>query len=576
VAAAPSEDSPSVPDLSQDEINSLFGAPADSQDAPAESAELSQADIDALLAGTADEEEAEVSEPEEVVAQLEITDEELMGLTLDAPSEPTPEAPDLDSLAAAADVDPPDAETPAEATETDDPAVHAVAAAAMAMEAGPASDDEDVIETLEVLEEPSQSRRLLGLPIRLLAAVVVAPLLLIAVVAVFALGGGGDAAVDEVALAQEEEPPVETAVETAPAAEVPAEPDTVTEAPAISEPENVAEAVAEPLPEEKVAPSEEPVEAVSPPVEEQVREPVSEPAPEIEIASLTEPEPLGPVPDPPEGIIAPSPEPFDIEFPEFTFSDPAGDGFNPLTGEPRLIIVPAADILQLSVGTTDLRGGMTSGLELTEDGFAGPAAGTEVTVVFGASPTDLTRGTFRLSLNGRFASASRLDLAPDSAVGMPAGSQLSINIWKEAGTWRGEQVTWNRDLGAAVRVGQFTSFSVRQNRIIIIIPAPLLFLSMPDGVLFDDFQFYIGDEHISDTIAIADFIGRDVPLQALDPLLVDLAGRIASGQPAHTQAFADSLDDFQTRILLHNERRALGLLSVIDPAFRLIQPVSRL
>ncbi len=291
---------------------------------------------------------------------------------------------------------------------------------------------------------------------------------------------------------------------------------------------------------------------------------------------MPEPEPLEPAADPPEGIIAPSPEPFDVEFPKFTFSDPAGDGFNPRTGEPRLIIVPAADILQLSVVTTDLRGGATSGRELTEDGFAGPAAGTEVTVVFGASPTDLTRGTFRLSLNGRFASASRLDLAPDSAVGMPAGSQLSINIWKEAGTWRGEQVTWNRDLGAAVRVGQFTSFSLRQNRIIIIIPTPLLFLSMPDGVLSDDFQFYIGVEHISDTIAIADFIGRDVPLQALDPLLVDLAGRIANGQPAHTQAFADSLDDFQTRILLHNERRALGLLSVIDPAFRLIQPVSRL
>ena len=161
-------------------------------------------------------------------------------------------------------------------------------------------------------------------------------------------------------------------------------------------------------------------------------------------------------------------------------------------------------------------------------------------------------------------------------MGMPAGSQLSINIWKEAGTWRGEQVTWNRDLGAAVRVGQFTSFSVRQNRIIIVIPTPLLFMSMPDGVLSDDFQFYIGVEHISDTIAIADFIGRDVPLQALDPLLVDLAGRIASGQPAHTQEFEDSLDAFQIRILLHNERRALGLLSVIDPAFRLIQPISRL
>ena len=188
VAAAPTADAPSVPDLSQDEINSLFGAPADSQDAPTGSAELSQADIDALLAGTADEGEAEVSEPEEVVAQLEITDEELMGLTLDAPSEVAAEAPDLDSLAAAADVDPPDVETPAEATATDDPAVDAVAAAGMAMEAGPATDDEAVIETLEVLEEPSQSRRLLGLPIRLLAAVVVAPLLLIAVVAVFALG----------------------------------------------------------------------------------------------------------------------------------------------------------------------------------------------------------------------------------------------------------------------------------------------------------------------------------------------------------------------------------------------------
>jgi hypothetical protein len=49
VAAAPTADAPSVPDLSQDEINSLFGAPADSQDAPTGSAELSQADIDALL-----------------------------------------------------------------------------------------------------------------------------------------------------------------------------------------------------------------------------------------------------------------------------------------------------------------------------------------------------------------------------------------------------------------------------------------------------------------------------------------------------------------------------------------------
>ena len=238
--------------------------------------------------------------------------------------------------------------------------------------------------------------------------------------------------------------------------------------------------------------------------------------------------------------------------------------------------MPAADILNLSVVTTDLRGSPASGRELTEDGFAGAAAGTEITVVLGRSPSELTRGSFRLSLNGRFASATSRDLSPDDAVGLPAGSQLAINIWKEAGTWRGEQVTWNRELGAAVRVGQFTSFAVRQNRIILTIPTPLLFLAMPDGVLSDDFQFYVGVEHISDTIAISDFIGHGAPLRALDPLLVDLAGRLASGQPTHTPEFEDSLDDFQIRILLHGERRALGLLSITDPRFQLTQPVSRL
>ena len=586
IPAAGSEEG-SVPDLSQDEIDSLFGSPATPSETAAESAELSQADIDALLAGGPADDDAEISEPDlsdsdEIVAQLEITDEELMGLTMETPGAEPPEALDLDSLAALADAEPPADEMSDE--EPHDPAADAVAAAAIAMEAEPAPAGDDEIETIEVgdPEDPATpSRRLLGLPARLLAAVVAVPMLLIVVVAVIALGRGGDTPADEVALVQEEPPVVEPAAEV-PAEEpvtepaTPAESEPSPEAEVVGEPEATGEAAAESVPEGEPSPAESPVAAESAAPEEAVEEPVLEPGPEAETAPLPEPEPLEPAPTPPEGIIAPAPEPADIEFPEFTFSDPAGDGFNPRTGEPRLIIVPAADILNLSVATTDLRGSPTSGLELTADGFAGAAAGTEVTVVFGASPGDLTRGTFRLSLNGRFASATAQDLAPDDSVGLPAGSQLAINVWKEGGTWRGEQVTWNRDLGAAVRVGQFTSFSVRQNRINLTIPTPLLFLSMPEGVVSDVFQFYVGVEHISDSIAISDFIGHDTPLQALDPLLVDLTGRIASGQPTHTPEFEGSLDDFQTRVLLHNERRALGLLSITDPQFRLTQPVSRL
>ena len=66
-----------------------------------------------------------------------------------------------------------------------------------------------------------------------------------------------------------------------------------------------------------------------------------------------------------------------------------------------------------------------------------------------------------------------------------------------------------------------------------------------------------------------------MPLEALDPLLVDLTGRIAAGQPTHTPEYEDTLSEMQTRVLLHNERRARGLLSVVDPAFRLAQPVAR-
>ena len=57
--ASEPQDSPavaaSVPDLIQDEIDSLFGSPASAPEVEAEeeSAELSQADIDALLSGTA-------------------------------------------------------------------------------------------------------------------------------------------------------------------------------------------------------------------------------------------------------------------------------------------------------------------------------------------------------------------------------------------------------------------------------------------------------------------------------------------------------------------------------------------
>ena len=432
-ASAPVAEAPSVPDLSQDEIDSLFGTPSAPEQAPAESAELSQADIDSLLAGTTEEVEADLAEPEEVVAQLEVTDEELMGLTVDTPGGEVTEAPDLDSLAAMADAGPAAEESPA--GETVDPAADAVAAAAVAMEAESTSVDDGEIEALEVLEVPSPSKRLLGLPVRLLAAVVGVPVILIVVVAVVALGRGGGVPVEAVA-------PAESTAETA-SGEALAEPESLVESESSTEAEAIGESdtAAESLPEGAPAPGEPPVEAESPPVEDLVEEPLSDSPPESETALSPEPEPLDPAPTPPEGIIGPSPEPAEIEFPEFTFSDPAGDGFNPGTGEPRLILVPAADILNLSVVTTDLRGSPASGRELTEDGFAGAAAGTEITVVLGRSPSELTRGSFRLSLNGRFASATSRDLSPDDAVGLPAGSQLAINIWKEAGTWRGEQVT---------------------------------------------------------------------------------------------------------------------------------------
>ena len=188
-ASAPVAEAPSVPDLSQDEIDSLFGTPSAPEQAPAESAELSQADIDSLLAGTTEEVEADLAEPEEVVAQLEVTDEELMGLTVDTPGGEVTEAPDLDSLAAMADAGP--AAEESSAGETVDPAADAVAAAAVAMEAESTSVDDGEIEALEVLEVPSPSKRLLGLPVRLLAAVVGVPVILIVVVAVVALGRGG-------------------------------------------------------------------------------------------------------------------------------------------------------------------------------------------------------------------------------------------------------------------------------------------------------------------------------------------------------------------------------------------------
>ncbi|MDP6348556.1 MAG: hypothetical protein QF719_00525 [Chloroflexota bacterium] len=544
------QDSPavaaSVPDLSQDEIDSPFGSPAAAPEVEAEeeSAELSQADIDALLAGTAPTEEDEAAVSDEGIPQLEITDEELMMLEEEPVVEGAAEALDLDALAALADDDE-SAEEPAAVVADDEPdPVAAAAAVAMEVEI-----DDDGAATLDILDDATQPRRIFGLPMRLLAAVAAVPLVLVAALVFAALGGGGDSSAEEV-LAE------------APAEEVPAAEDHEADAK---------------LPEAGVEASHEPAAEA----DEHADEPAAEmdeheaTEPEAEKTPPAEPPPLEPASPPPPGIIGPSAEVAEVVFPRFNFSDPAGDGINPLSGEPRLNIVPAADILELSVATTDLQGGTAGGDELTDDGFAGPSAGLEVTVSLGAAPGELPRGTFELRLSGRFTSVTGADLAPAGVTGMPEGSQLSFNIWKQGGAWQGEQIAWNPAIKAAVRVGQFRNFSVQQNRISLAIPSPLLFMSMPDGVEKDDFQFYVRVEHITDTIAISDYVGSDVPLEALDPLLVDLTGRIAVGQPTHIPEYEDTLSEMQTRVLLHNERRARGLLSVVDPAFRLAQPVAR-
>ncbi len=570
--ASEPQDSPavaaSVPDLSQDEIDSLFGAPASDPEVEVveESAELSQADIDALLAGSASTEEDEFAVTDEGIPQLEITDEELMMLEQDPVEEGATEALDLDALAALADDDGP-TEEPAADVSDDEPDPVAAAAAAVAMEVEVEVEvevDDEGAATLDITEDGAGPRQIFGLPMRLLAAVAAVPLVLIAALAFTVLGGGEDS-------------PAEEVVAETPAEEVPADEAHPPEAEAV--PADADHEAAETV-EPAVEPAADEHEATEPEVEsEVVEEPTVVPEPEetpaAERTPPPEPPPLEPAPPPPAGIIGPSTEVAEVVFPRFSFNDPAGDGINPLSGEPRLNIVPAADILELSVATTDLQGGTAGGGELTDDGFAGPSAGLEVTVRLGAAPGELARGTFELRLSGRFASATAADLAPTGVTGMPEGSQLSFNIWKQGGAWQGEQIAWNPALKAAVRVGQFTNFSVQQNRISLAIPSPLLFMSMPDGVERDDFQFYVRVEHITDTIAISDYVGSDVPLEALDPLLVDLTGRIAAGQPTHTPEYEDTLSEMQTRVLLHNERRARGLLSVVDPAFRLAQPVAR-
>ncbi len=568
--ASEPQDSPavaaSVLDLSQDEIDSLCGSPASAPEVEAEeeSAELSQADIDALLAGTASTEEDETAVTDEGIPQLEITYEELMMLEQEPVAAGASEALDLDALAALADDDEPAEEPDAVVDDEPDP----VAAAAVAMEV---EIDDDGAATLDISDDATGPRRIFGLPMRLLAAVAAVPLVLLAALAFAALGGGGDSSAEEVlaeAPAEEIAVAADSDAEGEASHEPEAEADDHADEPAAETDEHADETAAD---EHEATEPEVDSEVVTEPTE--VAEPVETPV--AERTPPAEPPPLEPAPPPPPGIIGPSDEVAEVIFPRFSFSDPAGDGINPLSGESRLNIVPAADILELSVATTDLQGRTAGGDELTDDGFAGPSAGLEVTVSLGTAPGELPRGTVELRLSGRFASATAADLAPAGVTGMPEGSQLSFNVWKQGGAWQVEQIAWNPSLKAAVRVGQFTNFSVQQNRISLAIPSPLLFMSMPDGVEKDDFQFYVRVEHITDTIAIADYVGRNVPLEALDPVLVDLTGRIAAGQPTHTPEYEDTLSELQTRVLLHNERRARGLLSVVDPTFRLAQPVAR-
>ncbi len=276
----------------------------------------------------------------------------------------------------------------------------------------------------------------------------------------------------------------------------------------------------------------------------------------------------------PTKVATPEPAP-ELKLPKFIFSDPNEDGINLLTGQPRRNIIPEADIVSIGLATAGPGGQLTSGSELTPDGFAGPASTLEVTVTLRGSLSDVEDVSYRIDLFGRFKGADSSDLAPVGVEGLVEGSQVAFSVFNDRGGWLGEQLIWNRVVNAPVRIGDFTDFSVVQNRLRMSIPAPLLGQLMPDGKEKDDFQFFVRVAYVSDQIAVADEVGRLEPLIATDPDLVAIAESLKGGNRPDALRKTDGLSDLQLRLISHAEQRARALVSASDPSFLLAQPVAR-
>jgi len=263
-----------------------------------------------------------------------------------------------------------------------------------------------------------------------------------------------------------------------------------------------------------------------------------------------------------------------LELPRFVFGDAQGDGIDPNSGLLKPNLVPAADILSVTVDTSSSDGSEGNGTGLTADGFAGPAAGLDVVIVLGGPLTDLEGARYQIDLFGRFKTAAEGDLAPAGTGGLEAGSQMAIHIAGASGQWTGDQVSWSSQQ-APIATGPYQSFAIQQNRIRLVIPTPLLSLVMPTSVERDDFQFFVRVAYFSDSLAVSDEAGRGQALEIADPKLSEMAALLADGKPTQTPEQLQALDDLQLKLLRHAERRTLALMSVSDAGYRLAEPIAR-
>lgn len=508
-------ESPQMPQLIQAEVDALVG---DGPGQPATTAEVASGEDEAESIPAFE------FEPADETDAAELTEAELMAalasepVVADARGSVLLEQAELDAL------EPQRVQLEQELQE------EPVEVASAQQRAGVAEEEEEASEPVPVIRATG-GRALLGLPVFAWALIGLAPLILIVSMLGYAVIGRGSAP-----------------------------------GPAQAEPTHAAESQVEISPEPSVE---------AKPVEEHPTEDAEAAGKGESPAQTPEPRATAAVPETPAPEATPEPtaKP-DLRLPQFIFADPDGDGMSPSTGLAKQNLVPQADIVSLQVETTSSDGRPGTGGELTDDGFAGPSAGLEVTVTLRGSLGELGKASYRLELFGRFKSAVSDTLAPDGAQDLAPGSQITFRLANAGGGWVADQVVWNKELNAPVRIGKFTNFAVAQNRVRLTIPSPLLSQVMPEGLDKDDFQFFVRVAYFAEGTEVMDEIGRQ-ELVARDPTLLTLSDLLSSGKPTRTPEELAGLDAVQLKLIKHTEQRTLALLSVADTGYLVAQPISR-